>query len=428
MTEPSDRLGELWDRLKERAVTRSQIRPGVGAWTAVLGSLAAAWAITYWAGGTTTAWPHVFYVPVVVAGLRFGLRSTLVVSVVAGVLAGPLMPLDVAAGTSQSASNWLIRLGAFVVIGQLTAYLSRYSMPSVGDELMARRYRRRFIAAIEDGEVFLEYQPIVDLADGTLYGVEALARWAHPTLGLIEPAVFVSHAERLGYTGVLTDFVIRRACADVAGWHRSGLMGKDSFDLTVNVSVRDLSDPGLPELVEEVLAETQLPNHWLYLEVTETALVGDEVATVVDRLMDLRMLGIRLAIDDFGTGESSLGQLQRYPVDTLKIDGMFVRQLDQPDSNGPIVAAIVAMGRALGHSIIAEGIETPRQARIVQALGCERGQGFLFSFPMPADDLLRLLGRRQAFAADNAAHLRAPQPGPVQVVDHPLPIHDEPDS
>jgi hypothetical protein len=192
------RFASLRDRTERRTVAASSDASAGLTWLVALLGILVAWVLSYWAGGSKTALPHAFYVPVIVVATRFGARSALVVSIVAGVASGPLLPLDVAAGSSQGTANWVGRAVAFVIIGQLTAYLSRHSLPSLTAELAARRFRGELAQAIARRELRLEYQPIVELATGDLVGVEALVRWDHPQRGLIPPAEFIPRPSAAG--------------------------------------------------------------------------------------------------------------------------------------------------------------------------------------------------------------------------------------
>lgn len=270
------------------------------------------------------------------AAVRFGSTVVLAVSLVAGVVVGPLMPLDVAQGTAQTSGNWIARLLIFVLIGQLTAYLVRHSLPSLATQLREGRIRREVRDAIAQGQMRVEYQPIVRLASGNIVGAEALVRWDHPTRGSIAPDEFICDAERAGCVGDITRFVLSEACTQVARWRSGVLSGCEWFNIAVNLSGADVTDDGLPAFVGDVLAESGLPNSRLHLEVTETALVAN-LDTAVDSLMALRMLGVRLALDDFGTGASSLAHLTRFPLDVASRElgterarnGHLVSQVDE---------------------------------------------------------------------------------------------------
>ena len=219
------------------------------------------------------------------------------------------------------------------------------------------------------------YQPLVSLQTGTWVGVELLARWAHPTRGMISPAEFIPLAEEAGLIGSLTDRMMRRACRAAASW-------PGEIVLACNLSPVHLRDPNLPHLVEDILAETGLQPHRLELEVTEGALVGD-VALAKASLDALKSRGVRLALDDFGTGYSSLRSLRAFPFDKLKIDASFVGTMVADRESDKIVAAVINLSRSLGLETVAEGVETEVTASRLRALGCDIGQGWLFGRPAP---------------------------------------------
>ena len=369
------------------------------------GTLVIAWLASYAAGGSHTALPHAFYIPVIICSIRFCYPGALLAAIAAAIAAGPFLPLNVDLGTAQSLDNWLARGAAFAIVGVLTAYLSRHSLPSLSAEIATRRFRHELEAAVTAGQIHLDYQPLIDLRDGNLIGVEALVRWEHPERGTIPPDQFIPEAERSGCINLITRRVITDACRQVATWRNERLLaGHHGFTLAVNVSAADLTDPTLCDHISTVLADTNLPPHWLHLEITETALVND-IDTVIDRLMDLRLLGLRIAIDDFGTGESSLSHLQQYPVDILKIDRTFIARLEHRQRGDVLAHGIIALAHAMDLTTIAEGIETPHQARLVREFGCNIGQGYLFSRPVGSTALAAILEHRQHFARANTAHL-----------------------
>ncbi|WP_305782714.1 putative bifunctional diguanylate cyclase/phosphodiesterase [Symbioplanes lichenis] len=236
--------------------------------------------------------------------------------------------------------------------------------------------------AVERDELTVLYQPLVDLADGRPVGVEALVRWEHPVLGLVSPTRFIPIAERTGMIDAIGLHVLREACRQIAAWG-------DGLYVSVNVSPRQLHEPGLVDHVLAALSRAGLEPSRLVLEITESALVDD--AAGIEMLAELRRHGIRIAVDDFGTGYSSLHYLTRLPIDILKIDRSFVAQLDGTGEGAGIAEAIVRLSRALHLTTVAEGIETTDQATELQLLGCGIGQGYLFAKPMPADEALRML-------------------------------------
>ncbi|MDQ6750691.1 MAG: EAL domain-containing protein [Actinomycetota bacterium] len=245
------------------------------------------------------------------------------------------------------------------------------------------RTERALRKALAKGELQLHFQPIVSLADPSrVQGVEALVRWQHPERGLVSPAEFIPLAEETGLILPIGDWVLHQACRQAAQWRRE-LGPLAPLPVRVNLAARQLGQEDLPAIVKRALLEANIDPEDLGLEITESALI--ENAEVPARtLADLRALGVRVQLDDFGTGYSSLSYLQRFPVDGLKIDRAFVAGLGERPDASAIVSAIVAMGHALGLTIVAEGIETQVQAAEALRLGCDSGQGYLFGAPAPA--------------------------------------------
>jgi diguanylate cyclase (GGDEF)-like protein/PAS domain S-box-containing protein len=240
-----------------------------------------------------------------------------------------------------------------------------------------------------EGRLWVAYQPYYRLPSRAVEGVEALVRWDHPTRGNVSPAEFIPIAEESGLVVPLGARVLRAACEQVAQWQRE--TGHHGLRLTVNVSARQMATPEFVDVVQEVLADTGLHPDSLGLEITERLLLEETPATALTIEL-LQALGVRLLLDDFGTGYSSLRYLQRYPLDGLKVDRAFVMGLGEDgDGDGAIVEAIVGMARALGMSVIPEGVETEGQLARLCALGCDRAQGFLLSRPLPAEQLEGLL-------------------------------------
>ncbi len=241
--------------------------------------------------------------------------------------------------------------------------------------------------AVEREEFYLCFQPQVDLRSGRVIGAEALLRWRHPERGPVNPMEFITTLEDTGLIVAVGEWVLRQACQQATAWR-----GRDGapLRLSVNVSGRQFQQPSLAASLQAILAEKNLPAHALELEVTESVLMQNDPVTERS-LQELQALGIRLAIDDFGTGYSSLGYLKRFPVDTLKIDRSFIRDVTKDKDDEAIIAAVIAMARALELNVVAEGIETSAQLHFLQRQGCDVGQGFLFSQPVSAPDLNTLL-------------------------------------
>ena len=237
--------------------------------------------------------------------------------------------------------------------------------------------------AIKESQLVLHYQPIVDLADLTVCGTEALVRWQHPTRGLLPPSQFVEMAEECGLMTSMGNFVLREACRQGGRWveAEAALAGRRTpMDMSVNVSPKQLGEPGFVELVADALASSGLRADQLWLEITEGALLRDPRAATLT-LEALRELGVHLAIDDFGTGYSSLSYLKRLPVETLKVDRSFVDQLETASDDRAIVRAVIGLGASLGLRVVAEGIERHAQATELARLGCRYAQGFLYAMP-----------------------------------------------
>lgn len=237
--------------------------------------------------------------------------------------------------------------------------------------------------ALEAKALRLHYQPQVGLKNGQLYGVEALARWRHPTLGDISPARFVPLAEECGLIGDLGDWAVHEACSQLAVWRAKGLRVPS---VSVNLSATNFHNLNLPRLIEATLAEFGLAAADLMLEITE-GVVLDATAGTLRTIAELHRLGVRLSMDDFGTGYSSLGHLRRLIVDELKLDRSFVQGLESDDAARALTSAVIRIGESLSLPVVAEGVENEEQRRFLIEQGCAAGQGFLFSPPLPAADL-----------------------------------------
>jgi diguanylate cyclase (GGDEF)-like protein/PAS domain S-box-containing protein len=248
--------------------------------------------------------------------------------------------------------------------------------------VLALRTATELRRGLERGEIVPYYQPIVELTTGHVIGFEALARWLHPDRGLLTPDQFLPLAEETGLVGEVGELILRDGLTQLARWRANDLPFATAY-LSVNVGTRQIVDPGFAGLVAEVLAETGIPADSLWLEITETALLADVKASTV-ALRRLRGLGLHLAVDDFGTGYSSLTYLKRFPVEAIKIDKSFVAGLGLDGDDTTIVEAVVNLGHSFGIDVIAEGLETPLQLARLRALGCDRGQGYLFGRPRPA--------------------------------------------
>lgn len=265
-------------------------------------------------------------------------------------------------------------------------------------------------AALERDELFVLYQPYIDLRSSEVVGVEALVRWRHPTLGVLEPSSFIPVAERSELIVAIDSWVLLRACQQARTWFAGGL---GPFRLAVNLASRDLDDPGLFPRVERTLASTGFDPSLLELEITERVVV-DRWGPAKDNIERLRRLGVRFTIDDFAAGHSSLSRLEAFPVSTLKINQSFVQVLGPEGEDDLLVSAIIAMADQLGLECVAEGVETAVQRRVLLQRGCTTAQGYYFSPPLAPEDIARLLA---TIAAEGAAVLgdpaerRPPTPG-----------------
>jgi EAL domain-containing protein (putative c-di-GMP-specific phosphodiesterase class I) len=255
------------------------------------------------------------------------------------------------------------------------------------------------------GELAVHYQPIIDLQSGIAAGVEALVRWHHPTRGLVGPDEFIPLAEETGVILPIGSWVLEEACAQATRWASYGRHGA-GVSVTVNLSAQQLAEAPFVDDLRRILAKTGLPAERLILEMTETVMFHDTTTTVA-RLEAIRDLGVRIAIDDFGTGYSSLGYLRRFRVDVLKIAREFVGSADS-EEEWAFAGAIVALGRTLGLTIIAEGIEEEGQLERLRSLGCEYGQGYLFARPNDADTISEFLKIRSGPRLVHAPAIQGP--------------------
>jgi len=244
--------------------------------------------------------------------------------------------------------------------------------------------------AIEHKELHLYYQPQVSVSNEVMVGMEALIRWEHPTKGFISPSDFIPVAEETGMIMQIGEWVFREACEQGVRWINAGY---NVQKISVNLSARQLKDEKIPKLIESILLETGMPANKLGIELTETALVLDpEVADA--RLKKIKALGVSLSLDDFGTGYSSLSYLKRFPIDTLKIDQSFIRDVKKDKGDAALVKAIIAMAHGLSMDVIAEGVELEEQLEFLTAHGCDTIQGYWFSRPLSARDMEELFFKK----------------------------------
>lgn len=253
--------------------------------------------------------------------------------------------------------------------------------------------------ALARNEFLLHYQPQVDLQTGEIVGMEALVRWLHPVRGLVSPAVFIPVAEASGLIVSLGEWVLRTACAQNKAWQLAGLK---PIGVAVNLSARQFRQPDLVERVVDILRETELDSTYLELELTES-LVMQDVEKTIGTLGRLKAMGIKLSIDDFGTGYSSLSYLKRFPIDTLKIDQSFVRDITTDPDDAAIAKSIISMAHDMQLSVIAEGVETEAQKSFLSLCRCDEMQGYFFSRPVPAVEFEKLLKEGRSLPMDDRA-------------------------
>ncbi|MEW6130433.1 MAG: EAL domain-containing protein [Acidobacteriota bacterium] len=251
--------------------------------------------------------------------------------------------------------------------------------------------------AVERGDFFVVYQPIVSLKTAQLIGFEALVRWQHPERGLISPAEFIPLAEETGYILPIGQWVLEQTCQQMRKWQTQA-EGKLPLTVSVNISGKQLAQENIAEQVEQILKQSGVDPRQIKLEITESV-VMENIESATQTLNQLRALGLQLSIDDFGTGYSSLSYLYRLPVDTLKIDRSFVIQMMKSSDNAEIVRTIVSLAKTLGMSIIAEGVETPEQLEHLQKLECDNGQGYLFAKPLSLEDATHLVNQLHTWQA-----------------------------
>ena len=243
--------------------------------------------------------------------------------------------------------------------------------------------------AIKANQLVLHYQPVISIPTGEITGVEALVRWRHPEKGLLGPGAFIPLAEETGLIVPLGGWVLEEASRQLDAWQERGLVGP-SFNMSVNVSVRQLQDDTVIQTVVSTLERHALAPNCLTLELTESLLV-DDTSRMQERLEALQAVGVSLAVDDFGTGYSALGYIQRFPIDIIKIDRSFVDGLNSAESDASVVRAVIDLAKQIGARTVAEGIEDPRQLARLKEMGCDAGQGYFFSKPVPPAEFAAMI-------------------------------------
>ena len=283
-----------------------------------------------------------------------------------------------------------------------------YSRDIMGQSIERLMLESSLRNALERNEFFLHYQPKKSLATGEITGVEALLRWNHPELGVVSPQAFIPLAEDTGLIVPIGKWLMKAACAQNMAWQRQGL---PPVGIAVNLSARQFGDENLLQYIDEALADSRLPPELLELEITES-MVMKNAEGAVKLLIAIKQRGVKLAIDDFGTGYSSMALIKRFPIDTLKIDRSFVREIPQNPEDNAIAEAIIGMAKALGLSVVAEGVETSEQESFLRTRACDEMQGYLFSKPLPPEAFAAMmqehvLGQLRAIASRSAQGRRA---------------------
>ena len=301
--------------------------------------------------------------------------------------------IGIAISTNESTAEELLRRADVAMYaaksdgkGRFAIYDAVMENTMVGHLQLAGELQR----ALERGELVVHYQPSIILSSQKIAGVEALVRWQHPTRGLLLPGEFIHIAEETGLILTLGRWVLREACQQARSWQLE-YPTDPPLTVAVNVSARQIHQPGLVVVVAEALRDSGLPPETLILEITES-LVMQDAELAITRLHELKALGVRLAIDDFGTGYSSLSYLRRFPVDILKIDKSFVDGVGQHGKERELAQSIIELGQTLNLEIVAEGVERADQLGWLKSRNCDLGQGFLFAHAISADSIRALLG------------------------------------
>jgi EAL domain-containing protein (putative c-di-GMP-specific phosphodiesterase class I) len=237
-------------------------------------------------------------------------------------------------------------------------------------------------SALKKNELHLFYQPKLDIQTGKIAGAEVLLRWKNPQLGNISPADFIPVAEENGLIIPIGEWVFINGCQQSRAWYD---LSSDPFCLSINLSARQFNDPNLIETIKKTLKLHQLAPHQLELEITESTVI-DNPRRAINTLNEMKQIGLKISLDDFGTGYSSLGQLKHYPIDTLKIDRSFIQEIPFDNDDKALTKAIITMGKTLGMTVVAEGVETAEQLEFLHEHGCDQIQGFYFQKPLPANE------------------------------------------
>ena len=386
--------GFRWgERVTSRAVGFCEVTDARAVMAIIAGLLAVSWALGRAVGGAGGVAPLWFYVPIVLAAVRFGPRGAFVAAALSMLLAGPLLPADTHTMAAQPLSDWLTRGSFFILIGLVVALASR--QPE-GARALARRVTRLdrdLRHAIVRGELEVHYQGIYDIGGRRrrVIGAEALLRWHHPSHGEIPPEQFIPLAEQINLIDTLGELVLAEACRQLAEWHD---LVDDHFVVSVNLSAHQLADPDLSHRVQRCIDAAGIDPSQLCLEITETAAMADITASR-GHLQALRDLGVRLAIDDFGTGHCSLAYVHLLPIDSIKIDQSFIARITEETEAAALVASTILLAHTLGYDALAEGVETPEQLALLRSMRSDQAQGFHLHRPAPPMEITTTLKRQR---------------------------------
>ena len=365
-------------------------------------ALGGAWAACLVMGGSRTPGPHLFYVAIALAAVRFTWPAAVVTACAAGLLAGPLLPADVSAQLAQQPSSWLLRMGIFTAIGVFIALLVRTPEITLRSRLGDAVASARLLRALKNGDIEVVYQPIYRLSDAPddtgdtgdtahhgdeLVAVEALARWRRSPDRYASAASFIPMAERTGAITRLDEYVLGRAVATARGWTAVA----PSLAISVNLSATTLMQTGIVATIARVLRDEGFPPGRLQLELTESALIHD-VPAAIQQVEALHALGIRVAIDDFGSGQASLNYLQHFPVDVVKLDRSIVTAATLDDRSRCLLRGVLQLCDLLSLAVVAEGVEFDDQLALLREVGVPMVQGFLLGNPTTADAIDAILG------------------------------------
>lgn len=353
----------------------------------VLG-LVVVWGAAYASGGSRTVLPHLFYFPIILSSVRFGWLGAVTSAGIAGVLAGPALPADVENQVAQPVWGWVLRLAMFLGVATLVAWLSRHRSESMTVAVQDARLSGKLRQALRDGEIAVYYQPILDMESGRIVGVEALARWNHPTEGLLSPDYFIPPAERTGMIAQLDRYVLREAIREVSAWSSSTC----PLGVSVNVSATRFAERSLVGDVGAALSDSRMAPQQLQLEMTETAIIQD-VAASATQIAALRGMGVTVAIDDFGVGQTSFSYLHEFTIDTVKIDRSFVAKTTSDPKAARLVAGMIRLFEAIDTKVVGEGISNAEEYVQMRSLGCKLGQGFYIGRPAPATETEQLINK-----------------------------------